>query len=58
MIHLMELPVRTRNPHPWGSLGVLKPGESFSVMFNSTGTYDYHGVPGPWITGKVIVLEK
>ena len=42
----------------WGSHGVLKPGESFSVMFNNTGTYDYHGVPGPWITGKVIVLEE
>ena len=48
----------THNPDSWGSPGVLKPGESFSVTFNSTGTYDYHGVPGPWMTGKVIVLEK
>ncbi len=41
----------------WGSPGILKPGESFSVTFDSTGDYDYHGQPGPWITGKVIVLN-
>ncbi len=42
----------------WGSPGVLKPGDSFSVKFNSTGIYEYHGIPHPWETGKVIVLEK
>ena len=41
----------------WGSPGSLKPGESFSVTFNSTGIYEYHGQPGPWITGKVIVIN-
>ena len=40
------------------STGPLLPGESSSVTFNSTGVYDYHGVPGPWMTGTVIVLEK
>ena len=40
------------------STGPLRPGESSSVTFNSTGVFDYHGVPGPWMTGKVIVLEK
>ena len=41
----------------WGSSGILKPGETFSVTFNQTGVYDYHGEPHPWITGKVIVLD-
>ncbi len=42
----------------WGSPGVLYPGDSFSVTFNSTGIYEYPGVPHPWETGKVVVLEK
>ncbi len=41
----------------WGSGGVLEPGESFSVTFNRTGIFEYHGVPHPWETGRVIVLE-
>ena len=41
----------------WGSPGILKPGESFSVTFNSTGSYGYHGQPGPWRTGTVIVID-
>lgn len=36
--------------------GPLKPGESSSVTFNHTGIFPYHGMPGPWMTGKVIVL--
>ncbi len=42
----------------WGSPGILKPGDSFSVTFNSTGIFEYHGQPGPWITGKVVVTEE
>jgi hypothetical protein len=40
------------------STGIMKPEESSSVTFNKTGTFEYHGQPGPWITGKVIVLEE
>ena len=40
------------------STGIMKPGELSSVTFNKTGTFEYHGQPGPWITGKVIVLEE
>ncbi len=29
------------------STGPLKPGESSSVTFNNTGTFEYHGNPGP-----------
>ena len=43
--------------HSWGT-GTILPGESASVIFNQTGIFEYHGVPHPWITGKVIVLEK
>lgn len=38
--------------------GTILPGESASVIFNQTGVFEYHGEPHPWITGKVIVLEK
>jgi len=40
----------------WGSSRVLKPGDSFSVTFNHTGVFEYHGAPHPWMNGKVIVL--
>ena len=43
--------------NPWAT-GFVKPGESSSVKFNSTGIFSYHGIPGPWITGTVIVLEN
>lgn len=40
------------------STGLLNPGESSSVTFNKTGIYEYHGTPGPWITGSVVVLPS
>jgi plastocyanin len=40
--------------NPW-STGIIRPGESSSVTFNQTGIFTYHGEPGPWITGKIIV---
>ena len=43
--------------NPWWT-GAMMPGQSSSVTFNSTGVFGYHGQPGPWITGKVIVLEE
>ena len=42
----------------WGTPGVLKPEESYSVTFEETGVFSYHGQPHPWITGSVIVLEN
>lgn len=42
----------------WGSPGILKPGDSFSVTFNSTGIFEYPGMPGPWRTGTVVVLDE
>ena len=42
----------------WGTSGVLRPGELYSNTFEKPGVFEYHGQPHPWITGKVIVLEK
>ena len=33
--------------HHGAVLVYSKPGESFSVTFNNTGTFEYHGQPGP-----------
>ncbi|MGY5149543.1 MAG: cupredoxin domain-containing protein [Candidatus Nitrosopumilus sp. bin_68KS] len=38
------------------STGMMKPGDSSSVTFNDTGIFSYHGTPGPWITGTVVVV--
>jgi plastocyanin len=43
--------------YPW-STGLMNPGESSSVTFDKTGVFSYHGNPGPWITGSVIVVEE
>lgn len=40
------------------STGLILPGKDASITFNHTGIFGYHGNPGPWITGKVIVLER
>ncbi len=42
----------------WGTPGVLKPSSSYSITFDESGIFPYHGQPHPWITGKVIVLEN
>jgi len=36
---------------------LLSNGESYSVTFNTVGTYTYHCSPHPYMTGKVIVTE-
>jgi len=38
--------------------GLLKPGESEERTFEIPGVYQYHGEPGPWITGTIIVEEQ
>lgn len=40
------------------SIGLLRSGESQEFTFEIPGVYDYHGEPGPWIVGTVIVEEK
>ena len=53
---------RTLTPdHSYGGfpeqIGLLRPGESQEFTFEHPGVYNYHGVPGPWITGTIIVTE-
>ncbi|MCV0391985.1 MAG: plastocyanin [Nitrosopumilus sp.] len=38
--------------------GVMEPDKSASVTFNNTGIFSYHGTPGPWISGTVVVLPE
>ena len=42
------------------SLGteLMKPGESYEITFEQPGVFNYHGEPGPWITGTVIVMNN
>ena len=41
----------------FGSIGVLKPGETFEFLFTETQEIPYHCEPHPWMTGK-ITIEK
>ena len=54
IVHTM---VGGENENLW-STKVIKPGESSSVTFSNAGIYEYHGDPGPWISGTVIVLPE
>lgn len=54
IVHTM---VGGENENLW-STKVIKPGESSSVTFSNPGIFAYHGEPGPWISGTVIVLPK
>lgn len=35
--------------------GNLSEGDTFEYTFNQTGTFDYHCIPHPYMTGQVIV---
>ena len=41
----------------FGSVGVIKPGESFEFLFTDAQEILYHCEPHPWMTGK-ISIEK
>jgi plastocyanin len=36
----------------------IRSGQSFTFTFTKPGEFGYHGVPHPWINGKVIVLTS
>ena len=42
----------------FGSVGVLKPGESFEFIFTEPHEIPYHCTPHPWMTGTVIVTKQ
>jgi len=41
----------------FGSIGVIKPGESFEFVFTDAQEIPYHCEPHPWMTGT-IAIEK
>ena len=39
----------------FGSIGVIKPGETYEFLFTEPQEVPYHCQPHPWMTGKIIV---
>jgi len=39
----------------FGSLGVIKPGNTYEFLFTEPQEIPYHCEPHPWMTGKIIV---
>lgn len=57
--HNMDDTPKTLNASYGGwSTGVMMPGETAHVTFTQTGVYEYHGDPGPWIRGKIVVVDQ
>ncbi len=42
----------------FGSIGVLKSGESFEFLFTEPQEIPYHCEPHPWMTGNIIVEKS
>lgn len=46
-----------RSVHAFWTPKQLMPGDEYSHRFEEAGNYSYMGVPGPWMTGRVVVEE-
>jgi plastocyanin len=42
----------------FGSIGVLKPGDTYEFLFTEEQEVPYHCQPHPWMTGKIIVEKS
>lgn len=42
---------------PFGSSGVVKPGEKYEFVFTEETEIEYHCQPHPWMTGKIVVTK-
>jgi len=42
----------------FGSIGVIKPGESFEFLFTEAQEIPYHCEPHPWMTGTIIIEKS
>ncbi len=42
----------------FGSIGVVKPGESFEFLFTEAQEIPYHCEPHPWMTGTIIIEKS
>ena len=43
---------------PFGSAGVVMPGEEYEFLFTEPQEVDYHCEPHPWMQGKIIVTKQ
>lgn len=43
---------------PFGSTGLLMPGETYEFLFTEPQEVEYHCEPHPWMTGKVVVTKQ
>ncbi len=43
---------------PFGSPGVVKPGESYEFTFTEPVTFSYHCAPHPWMTGTLEIAKS
>ncbi len=41
----------------FGSLGVVKPGETYEFLFTQDVEIEYHCEPHPWMKGKLIITK-
>ena len=53
-----DVPHTLYSNEPSWTTGVIEPGKSAVLTFTEQRVFEYHGSPGPWINGKVIVLEN
>ena len=42
---------------PFGSSGVVKPGDKYEFTFTEDHEIEYHCEPHPWMTGKIVVTQ-
>ena len=43
---------------PFGSTGVIKPGEEYQFLFTEDNEIAYHCEPHPWMTGTIIITKQ
>lgn len=40
------------------TIGLIPPGQTYNFTFTQAGTFSYHCIPHPWMTGTVTVLPE
>lgn len=43
---------------PFGSQGVVKPGNEYEFLFTEDAEISYHCEPHPWMTGKISITKQ
>ena len=42
----------------FGSVGVIKPGETYEFLFTEPHEIEYHCEPHPWMTGSLVITKQ